>query len=717
MTLIKFNKIIIYVISILLASAPVVVGAIAQKSSIVESEPKHQKKDYSLESTAARHPLKPPDTSSPRATLESFVDNVNRSYSVLMAAHRKNLKTPGFITSKAAEKMANKATVLFERAIWCLNLSQVPRARMKNVGYETTLKLKEILDRIELPPFDQIPNAEATAKELEEKKYPRFIRWPIPNTNIEISRVEAGPRAGEYLFTPQTVDRMDEFYEKVKTHPYKSNAFVTHDFFEFYENTPGRLLPPKWSLWLPAWSGKVYHDQTIWQWGALIVFSMLTLIFTWVLFLLLRPGDATVSPAGRYWRRVIFSLIVAGAVRILFYVLDEQVNLTGTVLSVVDYSLTTIWFFLLASAAFFAGAAVAESIISSPKIDPEGIQASFLRALFGLLGFLSAAAIFVSGLYLMGVSLVPLLTGLGVGGLAFALAARPTLENIIGSFMIFVDKPFRVGQRVKLMGQNGTVEAIGLRSTKIRLLTGHLTSIPNEKASAVEVENIGRRPYIRRLINVTITYDTPPEKINRAVDILREILAVPEVPDPATTESNEQLADTAAAVGEAQQQPHPNEAINQPDYPPRVYFNDLNADSLNILVLYWYHPPQYWGYLEHAHWINIQIMERFNAEGIDFAFPSQTLYMAGDDNRPLTVGQRWESKEESFSPSAILAQAAALGAQAAQTTQTPASDAVRPQVSETVSLKPKTEGELTDAPIEDDVLHGDDQGEDEDADS
>jgi MscS family membrane protein len=275
--------------------------------------------------------------------------------------------------------------------------------------------------------------------------------------------------------------------------------------------------------------------------------------------------------------------------------------------------------------------------------------------------------------------------------------------------MIFLDKPCRVGQRVKVMGQDGTVESIGLRSTRIRLLTGHLTSIPNQQMANAEVENIGRRPYIRRLLNVTITYDTPPKMIKRAVEILRDILAVPETPK--VTES-ENIDGTNDKTG---QQPHPNEAINQMDFPPRVYFNDLNADSLNILVLYWYHPPDYWAYLDHANWINMQIMERFNAEGIDFAFPTQTLHMAGDDKRPLTIGQRWVSEEETFSPSAILAQAAALGAQAAQTTQTPASDAVRPKVSEAVLLKPKTEGELTDAPLEDDVLHGDGQGEDEEA--
>ena len=97
-------------------------------------------------------------------------------------------------------------------------------------------------------------------------------------------------------------------------------------------------------------------------------------------------------------------------------------------------------------------------------------------------------------------------------------------------------------------------------------------------------------------------------------------------------------------------------------------------------------------------------MERFNAEGIDFAFPTQTLHLAGDDKRPLTVGQKWEPKEETFSPSAILAQAAALGAQAVQTTQTPVSDAVRPQT----PSKPKAGEEQSDAPIEEELLFSND---------
>ena len=141
-----------------------------------------------------------------------------------------------------------------------------------------------------------------------------------------------------------------------------------------------------------------------------------------------------------------------------------------------------------------------------------------------------------------------------------------------------------------------------------------------------------------------------------------------------------------------------------------MFFNEFNAASFNILVIYWYHPPGYWDYLEHAQWINVQITERFNAEGIDFAFP-QRLHLAGDDKRPLTVGQRWASKEEDLSHNALLAQAAALGARTVLTKPVPASESVRPKPRQFVGPLPQADSELTEAPLEDDLLHAGEEGE------
>lgn len=205
------------------------------------------------------------------------------------------------------------------------------------------------------------------------------------------------------------------------------------------------------------------------------------------------------------------------------------------------------------------------------------------------------------------------LAGLGIAGLAVSLAAQDSLRNLFGSVTIVFDRPFKVGDRVAYAGYDGPVEEINFRSTKIRTLTGHLVTVPNSRIVNDPVENIGARPYIRRFMNVTITYDTPKEKINEAVQIIRDILEEPGIADPI------------------------HGSVGEDEYPPRVFFNDFNSTSLNIVVIYWHIPPDYWGYLEHAQTFNLRLFEEFEKAGIEFAFPTQTLYLAGDPNRELVV--------------------------------------------------------------------------------
>ena len=660
---------------------------------------------------AVRNRLKPVDTSSPRATLDGFLDSVNRAYALVMETNAAlRAGAPG-MTKEEARDIEVRAQNLMIRAQAALDLSNVPEAIRDDVGIESVLQLKEIIDRMTLPSIEAVPDAamvKTERKRLGGTNLP--IRWRYPNTTIEIVEIMEGEQQGQFLFSAKSVNRLEAHYEKVRDLPYSrdytglnleyESPGISKGFYEYYISTPGYMIPQVTLLSrfvdsLPAGFYTIHAGQTLWQW-VLLALSVLTLaLAAFLVHYTFKRFTAKVKAPLNQWLRILAPIILAGIVSAVLDFIDYDLNITGDVFLAVITGGSAVVTALWAWVVFGLCRAVADTVVALPRIPEESVRASLLHLSSRVLGFVLFAWVFVEGLRTLGINVVPLVASLGVGGLAVALAARPTMENIISSFMIYMDKPFRVGQRVNVMGQDGTVESIGLRSTKIRLLTGPLTSIPNEKMVAVEVENIGRRPYIRRLFNVTITYDTPPEKINRAVDILKEILSVPEMEN---------------------QQPHPNEAINQPDFPPRVYFNDLNADSLNILVIYWFHPPDYWDYLEHANWINIQIMERFNAEGIDFAFPTQTLHLAGDDKRSLTVGQRWVSEEETFSPSAVLAQAAALGAQAVQMPQVPASNAVRPQVNETDGSKPKVEGELTDAPLEDGIIHGNDGDAPEDGD-
>jgi MscS family membrane protein len=136
-------------------------------------------------------------------------------------------------------------------------------------------------------------------------------------------------------------------------------------------------------------------------------------------------------------------------------------------------------------------------------------------------------------------------------------------------------------------------------------MEGSLVSIPNEKVITCALENIGQKPYIRWLNNFTLASDTPPAKVEQAVAIIKGIL-------------------------------DNHEGMN-PDFPPRVYFNGFNGTSLNILVLTWYHPAEYWQYMDWLQQTCFKILNAFEAEGIEFAYPMQTVNQAGDKKKELEI--------------------------------------------------------------------------------
>lgn len=205
-----------------------------------------------------------------------------------------------------------------------------------------------------------------------------------------------------------------------------------------------------------------------------------------------------------------------------------------------------------------------------------------------------------------GKEITSILAGLGIGGLAVALAAQDTLRNFFGSIVLLVDKPFEIGERINIDGHDGPVESVGLRSTRIRTLEGHLVSIPNGELANKAIWNIAKRPHIRRIFNIGITYETPLEKVHEAKAIMEDVL-----------------------------RDHPG---MHPDYPPRVYFNNFNDSSLNLFAIYWYHPAAYWDYMQFTDQVNTAIFDRFNQAGIEFAYPTQTLHLSGQSDLPADAG-------------------------------------------------------------------------------
>jgi MscS family membrane protein len=265
------------------------------------------------------------------------------------------------------------------------------------------------------------------------------------------------------------------------------------------------------------------------------------------------------------------------------------------------YTLTdkSIYFLLLAAILVFLFKLI-ESVGSRLSRLSEENTNSLDKTLIEMIRMILRITVLTAGLFgviriVTGKPLTTLLAGLGIGGLALALAAQDTLKNFFGSLMIMTDKPFKIGERVLVKDYDGVIEAIGFRSTRIRTLTGHQVVIPNDQMASDSIENIGKRQHIRRLTNITVTYGTSPEKMEKALSIVKKILD--------------------------------NHEGMPPDLPPRVFFNDFNPDSLNIMMIYWYAPPDYWNFMTFSEKVNFEIMKQFNKEGIEFAFPTVTTYL------------------------------------------------------------------------------------------
>src|SRR2546423_13244297 len=195
----------------------------------------------------------------------------------------------------------------------------------------------------------------------------------------------------------------------------------------------------------------------------------------------------------------------------------------------------------------------------------------------------------------LGINITTALAGLSVGGLALGLAAQDTVANLFGAVAIFMDKPFRIGDRIQLDSVDGTVETIGLRSTRVRNLDGHLITVPNKTMGNSTITNVTRRPNIKTVMNIGITYDTSTEKVKRALRILKEIY-----------------------------KDHPK------TFDCLISFNKFADSALNIEVIHWWNSTDYKEYLAGMQEMNLAVKERFDEAAIAFAFPTQTLYLKPD---------------------------------------------------------------------------------------
>ena len=240
---------------------------------------------------------------------------------------------------------------------------------------------------------------------------------------------------------------------------------------------------------------------------------------------------------------------------------------------------------------------VAEAIIASPRIAPESIDAHLIRIFTRVLGMVTAAGLLAMGATQLGIPVYGIIAGLGVGGLAIALAAQPTIENFIGGLSLFADKPIRVGDFCRYGSDEGTVEAIGILSTRIRGIDRTLTTIPNASLSKMPVVNFAPRDRMLIKSVLGVRCETSPEQLRYLLVRIREILlAHPRIhPDPA-----------------------------------RVRFVSFGASSLDIELFAYVKTTEREEFFSVREDVFLRVMDIVEQSGSGLAFPSQTLYFSRD---------------------------------------------------------------------------------------
>jgi MscS family membrane protein len=529
------------------------------------------------EAKREKYPLEPAVTTSPRETLQTFLKANKAMWTIIRDEGMGRRSGEGY----------QKVQQWDDEATRTLDLSQVPPEARDQTADVALVHLYEVLTRIHLPPLTQVPDDAAISAD------PTLDRWTIPHTEITIHRVAAGPRKGEFLFTPETVDRAEEFFERIKSMPYRIKPPIAN-MSAFLRVYGGWQIPVTWIDALPESMRRVKWGQAVWKWLFLGAVGILVVALTWVVWWVTRGRER--SKKRRWLELALPTFLLLVSLSVGSYV-TELILITGTVAKALSLIGTAVAYLSLAWITWILIIAAGDLIVGSPRIHAESLDASLIRLTARLVAIGVAVALIFQGASQVGIPLMGLVASLSIGGLAIALAAQDTLKNLLGSLMIFMDKPYKVGERIVAGSHDGIVENIGLRSTRIRQLDGHLTSVPNEQMATMDIENVGRRPNIRRHSKLRLSTETPREKVAEAVEIVREIL-----------KDHEGMP---------------------PDKPARVYFEGFNPDSLSIVIFYWFAPPDYWAYCDFNERVNLEILKRFADAGIALAPPTSAMQITG----------------------------------------------------------------------------------------
>lgn len=364
-----------------------------------------------------------------------------------------------------------------------------------------------------------------------------------------------------------------------------------------YKNTLSFLTPEQMEM-LPTFLHRTAFGIALWQYIALALLVLIGLALRKLLFLVLNNRlESFVARFGKEWvlRFIeaivspLATLLMAGLIAIAY----PQLRLPTRVDALLDFALHVLVVFscvwaLYRLADVFCDRLAIRARQTESKLDDQLVPLirRILKIAIVIIGFL-----FI--LQNLNVDIGSLLAGLGIGGIAIAMAAKDTLSNFFGSVVIFADKPFQVGDWVVIDGAEGVVEVVGFRSTQVRTFYDSLITVPNSKVADAKIDNYGARRYRRITATLGICYDSTPEQVQAFVEGIRAILRANE--------------------------------FSRKDY-YEIHFSGFGAYSLEIMLYFFLECPNWNIELRERHNIYLEIIRLAQALNIRFAYPTQRLH-------------------------------------------------------------------------------------------
>jgi len=519
------------------------------------------------------HPLEPVDTSSPRGTLESFID---KSREAALAYRRGNYE---------------EAKMFSRRILQCMNLDQELPDLREAVGFESMLYLGEVLHRIEIPPYDDIPDKKA----VQEQK---ITSWAIPHTPINIGLSTEGSSKGQFVFTPETVKRSSEFYNKVKGLPYKWGD-EGRDVYEDLTSHGGLFISRRFVSQFPAWAMATFFGLRLWQWIGLSLYVVGSVMVTLLAYIYGRRVLQILDTRYEWGLKHNLGGLILPVALILFSKTGLGFMIYGLHIFNADIYLPSAFLLLLLlylGGIWFIGAIlsrVCTAVIFLGHFAKGGMDTQLIRLGFQILALIITGILAIDFGNRLGLPTYSMVTGLGISGLAVALAGREALSNLIGTVMIIFDQPFKPGDFIVVgEGDQGTVIDVGFRSTRIRTRDGILISIPNSTMANMKIVNQSAPITMSRIhVPVAVAYGSDPKQVEEA------LLSVAKQSEFVTS-----------------------------DPVPFVRLTGFGDSAINFSLLCWIYRPEFRGRATAQ--LNLAIYEEFQKRNIIMPFPQREVHVA-----------------------------------------------------------------------------------------